>query len=550
MANIQYTTIKKNDFGSGTDQLSPETNVAEGHVESLSNVDPRAEGHLTKRTGYQGYAGFMPVRVTRVDYTAGSTDNLCFTLDRAVDFTLTRSSPLIAYGRTRAAHAGDFTSTDSVHYYPGFHPRIKKTFPASATTTVSIPASEHAQETGSVLVGLAESTSFINTSNSLFFPDSLTVDSSSYAISITATNGSASDVSAYVYYLKQDAIPGSIYTASQAISAGTNTYTITQATHQLGSSRILGTLYSVSGSTRTLIVPDEFRIMPNGDIQFDITTASPFTAYVILSTCPLDNYATTSIVPSLATQSVTFPVTSSFIFPAIYRDTGSQLEQVLPDSFTVDDAAGTCTVSFTNDGIGANFQIYWQYGSVSSNTICVDATVASAYTDETPQITLWGLDHLSLYSSGSRGGWVNHIDSYRASGDAFIVAGLGGNLFRSGSRADYGTSYLLPLLYPSLRARSASLQYVGPAFWETGDTPLRSRGYITADGGAAHQVTCTSIAYNAGNVDYTLSLPNMSINGTLSTIISTTAGLEDWLTISGASYARHNGTFRILAILS
>jgi len=548
MANIQYTTIKKNDFGSGTDQLSPETNVAEGHVESLSNVDPRAEGHLTKRTGYQGYAGFMPVRVTRVDYTTADTDNLCFTLDRAVDFTLTRSSPLVAYGRTSATHTGDFTATDSVHYYPGFHPRIKKTFPASATTTLPIPASEHGQETGSLLVGLAESTSFINTSNSLFFPDSVTVDSVSFAVGITAENNSPSAVSAYVYYLKQDPIPGSIYVETRAISSGTNTYPISQSIHQLGSSRILATIYSVNGNTRTLVEPDAFRILPNGNVEFDITTNTGFTAYIILSTCPLDNYATTSIVPSLASQSVIFPVTSSFIFPAIYRDTGTQLEQVLPDSLTVDDAADTCTITFTNDGVGANFQIYWQYGNVSSNTICVDAVAGTTYTDVAPQITLWGLDHLSLYSSGERGGWVNHIDSYRAAGDAFVVAGLGGNLFRSGSRADYGTSHLLPLLYPALRARSASLQYVGPVFWETGDTPLRTRGYITADGGAAHQVTCTGIAYNAGNVDYTLSLPSMVISGSLSSIISTTAGLEDWLTVSGASYARHNGTFRILAV--
>ena len=38
MANQQYVTVKKNDFGSGTDQLSPENNVADGHVESLLKI--------------------------------------------------------------------------------------------------------------------------------------------------------------------------------------------------------------------------------------------------------------------------------------------------------------------------------------------------------------------------------------------------------------------------------------------------------------------------------------------------------------------------------
>ena len=552
MANPQYTTVKVSDFGGGIDQLSPENNVAPGFVESLSNVDPKAEGYLAKRTGYQGYAGFLPVRITQIDYTAGATSNVCFTLDRAVDFTLTRSSPLVAYGRTSAAHAGDWTATDSAHYYPVFYPKIKKVLAASSTTTLPIPASEHGQGTGSLLVGLSESTSFSNSSNSLIFPDSVQVDSSTFAITITATNNNLVDVSAYSYYLKQDAVPGSIYTTPVPISigVGTATYTIAQATHGLSNDRILGTIYSTAGSTRTLVTPDEFRIMANGDIQFDITTDAAFSAYVILGVCPLSNFAATSLVPSAASQTVTFPVTSSFLFPVVYRDTVSQLEQVLPDTVVVDNAAGTCTVSFLNNGAAANFRIYWQYGSVSSNTICVDGAVAAAYTDTSPQITLWGIDHTTLYSSGSRGGWVNHIDSYRAPGDAFVVSGLGGNLFRSGAYADYSSAYLMPFLYPDLRTRSASLQYIGPAFWETGDTPLRTRGYITADGGAAHSLVCTSVVFNSGTgwVDYTLEGVNLLVVGTLSTIISTTIGTEDYLTITETGYARHSGTFPIRAV--
>lgn len=561
----QFITVKKGDFGSGIDQLSPENNIAEGHVENLQDVDPRAEGHLSKRVGYQGYAGYLPVRVTRLDYTDDTEYNVCLTLDRAVDFSQVRSSPIVAYGRTKSEPAaGDWSQVDTAHYYPTFQPRIKKTLTASSVTTLTIPNSEHAQDTASLLVGTAESLSFINTSNSLFLPDSISIDTTTYELTIQGTNGTASDVQLYSYYLKQDTIAGSVAAgiafslkdgmaySSTTVAAGTHTYTISQSSHQLGSNRIMATVYSVSGSTRTLIEPDEVRILASGDVEIDITAASSFTAHTILSTCPLSNYSTTSIVPSLATQSKTFAVTSPFVFPVIYRINGSILEQVLPDSFSVDADALEVTVSFTNDGVGANFEIYWQYGSISSNTICVTGTQITTpqqYTELYPQITLWGLNHEALYSSGKRGGWVNHIDSYRAAGDAFVVAGLGGNLFRSGDRATYGYDYLLPLLYPALRNRVSSSLTIGPAFWETGDSPLRTRGYITGDGGAAHRFTATSFTWNSGTgyTDILVSIPNMGISGTLSSIISTAAGLEDYLTIQQAPYSRLNGTFKILA---
>jgi hypothetical protein len=554
---VSFTTIAAGDLGAGTDQLSPETSIPAGYSERLINWDPKAEGGLAKRTGYQGFAGYLPVRVSNVSYTDDATRNLCFTLDRAVDFTLTRSTPLVAYGRLSAAQAGDFSSADSAHYYPTFAPRIKKTLAASSTTTLSIPSSEHGQSTPNLIVGLTESTSFINRSNSIIQPDALDIDVATSDLSITGINGTASPVSCYTYYLSQDASPGSVYVTDPdlTIAAGTVTTSIPAATHQLSTQRIMARVYSVSGGVYSLVDVDEVRILSNGTVEIDTTAASSFTAHIILSTCPLANYTTTSIVGSGLSETHSFAIDSNeaFLFPVIYRQNGSTLEEVLPDSFSVDDTTSQATVSFTNDGVGAVFDIYWQYGVVASNTLCVDATVITTpqeYTDSRPQLSLWGIDHRNLYSSGTRGGWVTHLDTYRSAGEQRVVSGLGGNLFTAKSYAEASATYLLPLLYPSLRARAASVQTIGPAFWETTDAPSRTRGYILGTTAAANAVQCTAIAFNSGTgyVEYTLSVPGMSVVGTLSTIISSTSGLEDYLTVEQAPWARLNGTFKIKSV--
>lgn len=551
MAGSSPISILVKDLGAGTDQLSPETSIPEGYSERLINYDPKAEGYLSKRVGYVGYSGNLPVRVSSFEYTDDATSNIRFTLDRSVDFSTTRSSPLVAYGRTRTAHsAGDWTSTDSAHYYPGFSPQIKKTLLAASTTTVTVPASEHSQNTAAMLVGTTASTSLVNNSNSHFYPDSLSIDTTTFDVTIVSTNGSASDVDFFSYYLKQDPVSGSIYNGTHVVGAGTVTVSIPQATHLLSSNRIQSRIYSVSGSTRTEVIPDEMRILSNGDVELDFVSLSGFTAFVILSVAPLTNLATTSLVPSLTEQTVTFPITSAFIFPTIYRENGTTLEQVLADSIEIDADALEATVTFTNTGISATFQIYWQYGSITSNTISVDGAVigpGDVYTEMLPQLTLWGLDHNSLYGAGSRGGWVNHIDTYRTSSDQRVVSGLGGNLFNARTYAEVGEAYLLPLLYPSLRHRVNGLQYIGPVFWATGDAPGLTRGSIESPSAMGHEVSSPIIEWDGslGWMKYSLSVPGMSITGSLSTIIRTTSGLEDYLTVSGAGSARLNGTFKI-----
>jgi hypothetical protein len=108
----------------------------------------------------------------------------------------------------------------------------------------------------------------------------------------------------------------------------------------------------------------------------------------------------------------------------------------------------------------------------------------------------------------------------------------------------------MPLFYPRLNKRLAADTILGPAFYSTGELPARTRGYITGDGGASNFFVIDSIVYNSGTgyMDYTLTMPNMAINGTLSTIIDVTAGLEDRFTAQDCGFRLHNGVFPVKAV--
>ena len=132
-------------------------------------------------------------------------------------------------------------------------------------------------------------------------------------------------------------------------------------------------VYESSGGSYTVVSLMRFVCSLLGPWKLTSPRPLALPAILYLVPAPLANYTTTSIVGSGASETHTFAIESdeAFLFPVVYRQNGSTLEQVIPDSFSVDDSTSTATISFTNDGVGAVFDIYWQYGTVSSNTICV-----------------------------------------------------------------------------------------------------------------------------------------------------------------------------------
>jgi hypothetical protein len=556
MARLQFITARERDLGAGIDQQSAENQLVEGYCEDIENADPKSTGQIAKRTGYQGYAGYLPIRVKEVEYAGTQID---FILDESIELPTGQSSPIIVQGQTSVA-SGDFAS-ETILYFDAFTADIRKTF-STGSGTATLAQSEHGHSTPLLFVGTARNTSETN-DNEHFFPDNISINTSTYDVSVDYTNNTGAAFSGFIYASDKSASTGTTYVQSgNTIAIGANSFTILGATHLLDTNNILAEVYRDTGTSYVRVQADQVTLdSGTGDLTIDLTnnTGASFTAVFILTAAPAANFATGSVA-SGGSESITIDTTvdggTDFAFVACYLEPsiGADFEQVIPDSISTDSDAGTITVTFTNNkATGANFEIYWDFATVVTNQLSVTGTASATFTDTTPQLTIWGLCHEEIYGTRTaREGWVSHIDSYRAPGENRLISGLGGNLFaaRLQSEGTNSTDYLMPTHYPRLNGRIASDTIIGPAFYETGETPNRTRGFITGDNDGTNYFEITDIAYNSGTgyVDYTLTVPNMVISGTLSTIISTTADLEDEFTTQQCGHSLHNGTFTIKAV--
>lgn len=572
---LSYISADENDFSLGIDARSAENQIAPGFVKDLLNADI-VEKRPRTRPGYQGYAGNVPVRVTSLEYEDAS-NQICFTLDSAsvladvdVDLSGLSSTPIVVYGRSSSiASGGPFTTAgDTVRYYSGFTVQSRKTFIATASAppfeTLSIAQGEHGIATTNMFATVVESTSTINKSYSLALPHEISLDEATADMTVSYQNSTGTDRDVFVYYRDQTPVTGDTYVATLAhTGTGSESFTITAGTHALSNFNIIAQVQQDTGADRVFVKPDSLTIASNGNVTVVLNSPSATTYYAILEAAPVANQATGNVGGSTTGTVTLTGLTSPWVFYGIYLEVtpGGDKEVVYPDSIDYDDGTATATLTFTNGSTSArNFIVYYDYGVIRSNQLCVtDTSVTVDATDTRPQLTIWGLDHTEIYGTTptDRAGWVTHVDSYRSAGEQRLLSGLGGNLFSAQTYSEAGTNYDYALLYPSLQARTSTAKVLAPLFWDTGETPARTRGYVTGTTAATNWVTVTAVEYDTGNgwTKYTLSVPGKAILDSagsptaLSSVISVTSGLEDWLTVQGMSYARHEGTFKIRQIL-
>ena len=569
MAKLNYQNIPEKDLGGGIDQQSSENKILPGYCEDIENADPQPTGQISKRKGYQGYSGNLPVRVVSVEYVS-TTEQMCFTLDSNVELPNNNSTPLIIVGKTSDAISeigGDLSTTESINYYSEFSSNNKFVFDANTFDAVTEGVGLTAT---SAFVGVAESTSEANNNNSRIYPEEITLDTADLNVNVVYNNSSDSLVRTFIYINNKDGTEGDSYISSpptQVFAMSSETIVISKATHELSTdSNILVQCYDVSGPDKEQIKPDSVTINPlTGDVTVvvDNRSAEEANVEVVLSRTPIDNVATGSVSAN-SNVSITFstdvPGGTDFIFAGCYlKSSPSSYELVEAESVMVDSVAKTATVTFNNKSdVGYNFNIIWEYAQITNNVICVtsDVDISSGGLDTNPQISIYGLDHSDIYGNKSgREGWTHHIDSYRADEQNRIIAGLGGNFYASrlSSESGIASTYLMPTVYPDLfEAITGTDIIMGPAFYDTGETPGRTRGFITGDNMGNNLAEVTSIAYNSGTgyVDYTLEIPNMLITGTLSDIISSDTSLPDIVTFSQCGSSIHNGEFTVKSIAS
>lgn len=556
---INYINVPESDFSGGIDARSAENQILQGYLRDLLNGDV-LERRIRKRVGYQGFAGNLPVRVSSVE-SVDATNQICFRLPSSINLLGVRSSPLVIYGRLSTGlsmGASSFSDTDSGHYYPFYTTTARKSLLATAAAPpyeiISVPETEHELGTVRSFVGVVRSTSEVDNSNSTVSTEGTSLDEATFEVDITYQNSTGTDIPAYVYYLARGTSPGETYTAIGTGAA----VSIPAGTHGLLTPNIVVRCYRDLGTTIEAVLPDSVTI--SSTQQVDVTFSSSIDYLVLLSAAPAEQVLTGSVgAASTGTLILTSP-TSPFLFESIYQQVGTTRVQVLPDSITHDAAANTTTFTIVNGTTTPRtFLIYYEYGEVRSNELCVtDTAVTADVTDTRPQLTIWGLDHSEIYGgTADRQGWVNHVDSYRRQGENRLIASLGGNLFSAQHRDEVSAAYHIPVLAPQIRHTVAATTILGPTFWETGEVPARTRGYITADDSGTHWAQVTAVQWDSGTewTKYTISLPGKQILDsigtptTLGAVISTVTDLQDWLTIEDMGMARFNGTFRIRQLL-
>lgn len=554
----QFTTISENDWGNGIDQQSAENAVKPGFVEDLINGDPKAEGYVAKRVGYQGIAGNIPVRVSGIEYTG--TD-LCFVLDTAVNLSQIKSCPIFVKGRlSTTSGGGDFdVGSDSTKYYTGFTVDDTISLPSSSNTLV-ITASQHGQGTPHFTPRFYQKGI---TSNSLFYVNTVSISKTTYDLTIgynySPAVGDPSDLTAYIIYANRST-SSYIAPSTTAIPNNSISYpiTVSSSTHnQSTSSNLLVELWQDDGSNYILIKPDQVTIDTLGNVTLNVTnkTGSTIQVFPVITDVSRSNTKTSSLNYTNRELEIT-DLQSDFVGASIYIKNAvtNALTEVIPDSFVINPTTRTLTVSFGfdnkdyADAIVANgestFVIYYENLTLISNKLCVTAASPAVGTvvDLAPQITLWGLDHTTLYGANPiypRSGWVTHIDSYKAPAVNTLIAGLGGNIFAVDPPSPAIT------LYPNIRGQtvSSSEQSIGPAFYGLSDTANRTAGYCKFTGGEENWARVTTVTWISNNVvEYTLSTPNR---------VDTSNPIDvatDRLTVEGCGWSVNNGTFAISSV--
>lgn len=590
---LQYVSSDEKDFSGGIDARSSENQISPSFVKELLNADV-VEKRVRKRPGYQGLGGNVPVRVTKLEYRA-TGNKVCFTLDTAislteavVDLAAVNSSPLVVYGllSSSATAEGPFNKTTNVgKYYNSFEVMSKKLF-TTAGSSVVIPVDEHGITSTDMFAAMVTSTSFSSRSYNTAIPHELSIDNSNYDLTVQYTNNTTADESGYVFYKQRTAAAGEVYIHTETVTPAAyetiTTLSIPATTHNLNNYNIIAQVQQVVGSNTQVVIPLTTKIAANGDVTVEVQNNQPPTNppgpgptqfRVILSATEVTNQVTGNVDAGGEETVVLTNLESPWVFYGIYLEEEDPLvpgtvcqRLVYPDKVEYDDEDKSLTLTFTNYSPDPlKFNIFYEYGFLRSNTLCVtDAAATVNGVDTRPQITLWGLDHANIYgeNAGGRAGWVNHIDSYTSAGEQRMLCGLGGNLFANYGYAEgystslaYGTEYKYPLLYPRLQARTSGARILGPVFWDTGEEPELTRGYITGDESGTHWARVTAVLYDTTQSNwtkYTLTVPGKALkkaNGTTETninsIISSVSGLEDQLTIQNMSYKRHNGVFTI-----
>lgn len=543
----EYTNFSVKDISRGIDQRSAPSAIPEGYAQVLQNVDTNSSGFLSKRAGYEGYYGYLPVRVASV-VQEGTEIRLL--LGEGIDTTGLASTPIIVQGRLSSTQDGDWSSNNNTVFYPTFTTDVPDDLVASVGT-ITVPQGRHGVTTDDVFIQFLLATA-PGESTEWVIPDEVRLPSTApHDIVVNFTL--PQDERGYIL-VKDKSMTGGGFVSEHIISgSSSDTIVIPAGTHVLSNFNILVQVYVDDSGDWVQAEPDAARVnFLTGEVQVDITnsSASSLDVKVVLSAAPVPNFLSASVAGN---SSETFKLldTEGFFIFNLFQVIGNDRVKILPDAVSFNDVTKEISVSVVNSSPSAQSYIFvYEFAPVTSYAIIVEDSnaVSASYTDIDPQLTVWGLNHTDIYTTtNSNEGHVTHIDTYKREGEERAVAGLGGNIFAARTREEVGSEYLIPFSDVVWTERSGADVVLGPLFEPLTALELRTRGNVQASniqGNRASISGCELVS--TGVVKYFLDLEGKS--GLLTASVETAPERADVIHVSGMSHKINNGSFVILDV--
>jgi hypothetical protein len=545
--NIVTFDEPKHPFGVNED--TAESSIPQGFVENITNGYPSGD-LLVKRKGYQLKAGAIPLRVTSIK-AVDASDTLYLSCSGNLDLTSVSNRPIIVYGTTSSSYCSAFSTTTPTALFvptPSLDPR--KVVSKGTTATLALTGEETSLTTSDVLVGVAESLSFTNGSNSLVLPNVNVKQTPSYDITATVVNGTdpvtGSDAFYFMYYIVADDEDYPSYIYTQVLAADTWTFS-----PGLPSNNLIIRYYNTDGDE---LVPDTQEIdYTTGEVTAEFSYAVAGKAVMI--TVPAVNALQgEQILPYTSGSS---PVETVISLPAgtatklwgfieIFElDIANTLyKKILPDTQVVN-ADGSVDLTFNSYSPDLlNTRIIWTFTDVQARVALElpGGSVTSDVTDTDMQMCIYGLSSSAIFE-GAEGttGWVTSVDTYATENVQELFATCGWNSFT----ASDDPALLLPSHQIFLRCSTyagGTDTIIGPCFYPSAQAQSRTRGgIISSSVSVDNKILAESATFVSGNrVTFRASLTGLTTFG--SPIITAE---QDYVTISQAPYSQYIGSWKI-----
>lgn len=549
---LQSTDVLKRHLARGIDSYSARSAILDGFAEDLLNFDLSSSGQLHKRKGYEGYLGWVPLRVKSIAHS-GTAIRLTFDDSQSIDLAEVGIGPLVVQGKLPSddapggGYAGDFSTTNQVHYYTDYTISNRETLTAYSSTLTKTE-SQHGISSPYIFTGLATSDDALLVDHTIIGPNNTAINTTTNQITIRYSVAASGD--GFFYYADKSAEAGVTYIHN--VAAPSTSETISAVTHNLTNFNIGVRCYddTIAAGSLTEVGPSLITIDGSGNVV--VTFGSAFQGDIILTAAPLANVTTTTLATP-GVNNITVSVDDNFNFFYVYALNGatSKLESVGISNISYDSVAGEATIEYLLGGAAEYVEVYHEPANIVGNIIQLTDTgaVSETYTSNSPQLTVWGISHEGIYrDADSRGGHVTHIDNYKSASEERLICGLGGNFYGS---SPYSTANAASYLYGSgnvhLRERIEGDTTIAPLFDVTGSVVARTRGLITDASIESYTARISTATYISSEViDYTIVFTNKSASVVWNTHISA----FDKLTVTNMAKAENNGTFDILSITS